>query len=174
LWGYADEDEQVSQDGTSTSSNDNGGVGVAGSNNKNDCVSAGSNATGDASSTTTTAVTTKHNFDSLLQVHNFTKDQITISPFEFKPFHNIELFYKLPDDIMLSYASTSPDVEDEDFCTLVRECCYFLMNVSVDSVFAITSGSNASSSSSLGLSSSRERKALVYNFDSEGWWDKAH
>jgi hypothetical protein len=103
----------------------------------------------------------KHNFNSLLEVHTYEKDQIYIPPFHFQPFENIDLFYNLQDDVMLSLASTSPDVEDEDFCIMVRECCYFLMNVRVESIFG-----------SSGVE--QGRKALIYDYDGDGWWDRVY
>ncbi len=121
-----------------------------------------------ASTTTTTntltTMTPKHNFKSLLQVHTYTKEQISISPFEFKPFELIDVFCKLPDHVMLSMGSTSPDVEDGDFCPLVRETCLFLMNMKYERIFPLRRVATSR------RGSSKQRVGLKYKYDGEDWW----
>mmetsp|Transcript_8603 Transcript_8603/g.10864 ORF Transcript_8603/g.10864 Transcript_8603/m.10864 type:complete len:702 (+) Transcript_8603:142-2247(+) len=98
----------------------------------------------------------QHDFSSLLKVHSHHQEQIIIQPFPFKPFHNMETLLKLPDDVMLQYTSTSPDVEAEEYCSLVREQFQFIMNVRVENVFGCKG----------------DRIALVYDSDGNGWWDR--
>ncbi len=129
---------------------------------------------GSTSSTNTTEIIPiKHNLKSLLQIHTYTKDEICIPPFEFKAFEFIDVFYKLPDDVMLSMGSTSPGVEDDDFCPLVRETCFFLMTTKYESVFPLRKKYklfNKQNQKKVVENVQMQRAGLSFSFDGEDWW----
>jgi len=68
-------------------------------------------------------------------VHTTTDECVVVSPFEFRPFADLDLLMALPDNRMLRYTSTSPECEADDFCDLVRESFVFLRDVAVGDVF---------------------------------------
>lgn len=51
---------------------------------------------------------------------------LTIEPFKFAPFEQLDMMLQLPDEILLEYISTSPEIEEEDFCRDVRTILRFL------------------------------------------------
>merc|ERR1712071_594407 len=51
---------------------------------------------------------------------------LVISPFRFQPFPEINTILNLPDDIVLQYTSTSPDVEKDNFCDHLRSTLNFI------------------------------------------------
>jgi hypothetical protein len=54
--------------------------------------------------------------------------QIIVHPFTFAPFRDIPVLLSLPNEILLQYTSTSPDVEEDGFCDAVRASMRFLLN----------------------------------------------
>mmetsp|Transcript_32391 Transcript_32391/g.38700 ORF Transcript_32391/g.38700 Transcript_32391/m.38700 type:complete len:229 (-) Transcript_32391:8-694(-) len=75
------------------------------------------------------------NTSTLMVVHTTTDECVVVSPFEFRPFADLDLLMALPDNRMLRYTSTSPECEADDFCDLVRESFVFLRDVAVGDVF---------------------------------------
>lgn len=49
-----------------------------------------------------------------------------VQPFKFRPINNIDVLLGLPDELLLQYTSTSPDVEEAGFCDDVRASMEFL------------------------------------------------
>ncbi|EEC50072.1 predicted protein [Phaeodactylum tricornutum CCAP 1055/1] len=68
-------------------------------------------------------------------IHEAHRDGIIIRPFAYKPFADIGTLLALPDDLLLTYTSTSPDCEQDDFCGALRETLRFLQTVPAASVF---------------------------------------
>lgn len=50
----------------------------------------------------------------------------TVQPFRMRSIHGVDALLGLPDDVLLKYTSTSPDVEEADFCTDLRASLRFL------------------------------------------------
>jgi len=61
--------------------------------------------------------------------------EITVEPFKFHPFKNLDLILRLPDHIMLQYTSTSPEVEKKNFCDNVRRTLRFIKLYKWQSIF---------------------------------------
>lgn len=57
------------------------------------------------------------------------KGCIIVQPFQFRPFKEMYDILSLPDDIMLKYTSTSPDVEKDNFCDNLRRTLLFIQRV---------------------------------------------
>jgi hypothetical protein len=55
-------------------------------------------------------------------------DEFTIEPFVFGPFDDLEWLLSLSDDLLLQQTSTSPDVEEDDYCILIRKSLQLLQN----------------------------------------------
>ena len=64
--------------------------------------------------------------------HNNT---ISIEPFAFSPFKTLDAILSLPDHIMLQYTSTSPDVEEDDFCHRVRTTLRYIRAYRPEDIF---------------------------------------
>lgn len=60
---------------------------------------------------------------------------IEITPFDFKPFPEIDRLLALPDHVMIQYCSTSPNCEEDDFCTSLRRTLNFLRTITPQQVF---------------------------------------
>jgi Protein N-terminal asparagine amidohydrolase len=60
---------------------------------------------------------------------------ITIAPFDFKPFAEIDRLLALPDHVLIQYCSTSPNCEEDDFCTLLRRTLHYLRTTTPQKVF---------------------------------------
>ena len=58
----------------------------------------------------------------------FTHDshELVLTPFHVVPFKGLETLLRLPDHVLLQYCSTSPDVEEDDFCSSLRRTLQFL------------------------------------------------
>lgn len=104
----------------------------------------------------------QHSFNSLMEIHSYSQERIFILPFEFKPFNGLKYLSQLPDEDLLSWCSTSPDVEDDDFCNSLRESFQFLMNVSVNSVFEYKDNDG----------NGMKRKPLIYEYDGHNVWKR--
>jgi Protein N-terminal asparagine amidohydrolase len=61
--------------------------------------------------------------------------QIVVQPFHFAPFSEMKALLALPDDVLLQYTSTSPDVEEEGFCHSVRASMKFLLQHQCHKIF---------------------------------------
>ena len=60
---------------------------------------------------------------------------LTIDPFFYQPFGALEWYVSLPDPLLLQCCSTSPSVEEPDFCDSVRSTFYFIRDVDCRDVF---------------------------------------
>lgn len=72
-----------------------------------------------------------HNFDTRSHLGGV----LSVSPFFFQAFPEIDKLLEFSDDIMLQYTSTSPTVEDDDFCDCVRTAFQYMKNVRCTTVF---------------------------------------
>jgi hypothetical protein len=68
-------------------------------------------------------------------VHRPTFEGVTIEPFYYEPFPDMETFENLPDELILEYTSTSPHCEPYDFCNVTRKVCRFIREENVVDVF---------------------------------------
>ena len=64
-----------------------------------------------------------------------TSDRLTIQPFEFAVFDNLPKYLRMSDSKMIRHTSTSPDVEEEDFCRSVRNTLRFMQAIECQKVF---------------------------------------
>lgn len=60
---------------------------------------------------------------------------ISIEPFEFSTFKTLDAILSLPNHVMLQYTSTSPDVEEDDFCHRVRMTLRYIRAHQPEDVF---------------------------------------
>jgi protein N-terminal asparagine amidohydrolase len=68
-------------------------------------------------------------------IHSSRRKGMTIHPFYFKDFAQIDQLLRLPDHILLQNTSTSPYVEEPDFCSSIRSTLTYLRDVKCDEVF---------------------------------------
>lgn len=68
-------------------------------------------------------------------IHTPRSDNFVISPFYFAPFPEVDSLLQLNDDMLLNCTSTSPDVEESDFCDNVRTSLEFLKNYESHDIF---------------------------------------
>jgi protein N-terminal asparagine amidohydrolase len=68
-------------------------------------------------------------------VHTSKSNEVHINPFVYEPFTEANQLLQLPDHVMLQFTSTSPDVEEPNFCTSVRSTLRYLLDVECTSVF---------------------------------------
>ena len=76
-----------------------------------------------------------HHSSQLQLVHTTTSNEIIINPFAFQALPGMDKLIALPDEILLEYTSTSPSVEEEDFCSTVRATLRFLLEVPSARIF---------------------------------------
>jgi len=68
-------------------------------------------------------------------IHTARSNDITVEPFYFARFQEVDFLLKLDDDALLTCTSTSPDVEEDDFCHHVRTSLQFLCENQSHQVF---------------------------------------
>lgn len=68
-------------------------------------------------------------------IHTSKSNDVRIHPFAYKSFPEVSQLLQLPDFVMLRFTSTSPDVEEPNFCTLARSTLRFLLDVECTRVF---------------------------------------
>ena len=68
-------------------------------------------------------------------VHTQLCDDIIVQPIQFAPFKALDALLRLPDHLMLQYTSTSPEVEDDKFCTRVRSTLAFIRDSKPEDIF---------------------------------------
>ena len=73
--------------------------------------------------------------DQLHVIHTAKSNEVKIEAFLYEPFAELDQFLALPDYIMLHYWSTSPDVEEPDFCNFLRSTFRFVRDVECTRVF---------------------------------------
>merc|ERR1712232_546497 len=74
-----------------------------------------------------------------------TSSNIIIEPFKFFPFRNLKLLLSLPDHEMIQYISTSPKVENDNYCSNMRQTLDFIQEYKWSMIF----GNDCSTSLSL-------------------------
>jgi hypothetical protein len=77
------------------------------------------------------------NHPELAVIHTSTSNDFCIAPFAYQPFSQLEKLLKMPDHKLVKCTSTSPDVEEHDFCSTVRSTLGFLRDVECRHVFGI-------------------------------------
>jgi len=73
----------------------------------------------------------------LTTIHSSYSNELVITPFHFESFKEIDALLRLPDDIMIRYTSTSPQVEEDDFCTNVRQTLRYMRTIESSMVFGV-------------------------------------
>jgi len=73
--------------------------------------------------------------DTLSVVKTTASERICIEPFMYDVFPNLNLYLKLPDHRMIKRTSTSPDVEESNFCSDVRKTLRFIREIDCTRVF---------------------------------------
>ncbi|CAJ1938250.1 unnamed protein product [Cylindrotheca closterium] len=68
-------------------------------------------------------------------IHSSRSDTVKILPFTFKSFGHIDKLLKLPDRVLLQYTSTSPHVEEPDFCSCIRSSLKYLRDKNCNDIF---------------------------------------
>lgn len=68
-------------------------------------------------------------------IHFHTSNNMVVQPFRYSPLKQMDALLALPDAILIRYTSTSPDVEEADFCDSVRSTLAFMKKVKCESVF---------------------------------------
>ena len=76
-----------------------------------------------------------HHHPKLSLIHTTTSNDLIIAPFAFQAIPGMERLLALPDDILLEYTSTSPTVEEGDFCHSIRTTLHFLREVPCARIF---------------------------------------
>jgi Protein N-terminal asparagine amidohydrolase len=72
---------------------------------------------------------------SLHIIHSHKSNKLRISPFQYRPPRYVNVLLSLPDQILLQQTSTSPDVEESDFCSSIRSTLYFMKKVKWEYIF---------------------------------------
>mmetsp|Transcript_24860 Transcript_24860/g.34739 ORF Transcript_24860/g.34739 Transcript_24860/m.34739 type:complete len:457 (+) Transcript_24860:53-1423(+) len=73
----------------------------------------------------------------LTTIHTSYSNELVVTPFHFEPFKEIDALLRLPDEIMIRYTSTSPQVEENDFCANVRQTLRYMRNIQSSMVFGV-------------------------------------
>ena len=68
-------------------------------------------------------------------IHTARSNKLVVAPFHFQPFLEIDMLLKLPDSVLLQCTSTSPDVEEDDFCDNIRKSLRFMLNHKSHEIF---------------------------------------
>jgi hypothetical protein len=76
----------------------------------------------------------------LCSIHTPLSNQIVIYPFDFEWDKDFEYLCSLTDEEMLEETSTSPGVEEEDYCDQVRRCLLFMKQQDVQDIFGPVDG----------------------------------
>ncbi|CAH1795030.1 unnamed protein product [Owenia fusiformis] len=64
--------------------------------------------------------------EKMLNIYDNENEQLTIGPFDYDPFENLDLWVRLPDHYIRQYLSTSPEQEPEHFVANVRRTLCFI------------------------------------------------
>lgn len=75
-------------------------------------------------------------YKQLSLIHTARSNKLVIAPFHFQPFPEIDMLLKLPDSVLLQCTSTSPDVEEDDFCYNIRKSLRYMLNHKSHEIFA--------------------------------------
>mmetsp|Transcript_6224 Transcript_6224/g.9570 ORF Transcript_6224/g.9570 Transcript_6224/m.9570 type:complete len:380 (+) Transcript_6224:73-1212(+) len=70
------------------------------------------------------------------------KDKFYIQAFLCEAVEQMKLLLELSDDLLLEYTSTSPEVEEDDFCASTRSSLRFIIDMNCERVFRKASSSN--------------------------------
>jgi hypothetical protein len=74
--------------------------------------------------------------EQLSLVHTARSSEFVVAPFDFTPCPEVNLLLKLPDHVLLQCSSTSPEVEEDDFCYNVRKSLRYMLHHKSHEVFA--------------------------------------
>ena len=72
----------------------------------------------------------------LTVIHSSLSQCFSIPAFSYTSMPDLNTLLQLPDDILLQYTSTSPHVEEHDFCSSVRSTLTFMNSVKCESIFS--------------------------------------
>ena len=67
-----------------------------------------------------------HGPKQLSVIHTAHSNNLIVTPFFFQRFQEVDMLLNLDDDVLLQCTSTSPDVEEDDFCDNVRSSLRYL------------------------------------------------
>lgn len=76
------------------------------------------------------------NHKQLSLIHTARSNELVIAPFHFQPFPEVDMLLKLPDNVLLQCTSTSPDVEEDNFCYNIRKSLRYILNHKSHEIFA--------------------------------------
>ena len=68
-------------------------------------------------------------------IHFHTSKNMVVQPFRYSPLQQMDALLALPDAVLIKYTSTSPEVEEPNFCYSVRSTLAFMKRVKCESVF---------------------------------------
>ena len=68
-------------------------------------------------------------------IHDQQSSTLSITPFEYSPFEGLDRLLSFSDDVLLQYTSTSPECEEEGFCSSVRSTLTLVRDVPCRVVF---------------------------------------
>ena len=68
-------------------------------------------------------------------IHTLNSNKVVVLPFRYAPLNHLDELLSLPDSVLIKYTSTSPEVEDEDFCASVRATLLFMKDVDSEQAF---------------------------------------
>ncbi len=94
---------------------------------------------------------------SLSVIHTSSSDGIRIDAFSYSPLPDMKQLLRLPDELLLKFTSTSPEVEEQGFCDAVRSTVHFLLEVPCTQVFG----------------PSRERSLIFHRVGASNTWRRA-
>jgi hypothetical protein len=77
---------------------------------------------------------------SLNVIHTSSSNGLALAAFSYAPIAEMEQLIELPDDLLLQFTSTSPDVEEDSFCADVRSTLQFMIEVPCSKVFGPSAG----------------------------------
>ena len=71
----------------------------------------------------------------LTRIHSEKSSHVRVDPFAYKPFRGIDSLLKMPDDLLLQYLSTSPECEEDTFCSSLRATLKLVRDVPCRNIF---------------------------------------
>jgi protein N-terminal asparagine amidohydrolase len=71
----------------------------------------------------------------LAVIHTLNSNKMVVLPFRYAPLNHLDELLSLPDSVLIKYTSTSPEVEEVDFCASVRATLLFMKHVNCEQAF---------------------------------------
>jgi protein N-terminal asparagine amidohydrolase len=71
----------------------------------------------------------------LAVVHTSSGNTMVVTPFTYSAFAQMDTLLRLSDPYLLQYTSTSPELEEDDFCSTVRSTLLFMGSVPCQTIF---------------------------------------